>query len=264
LKRELLPALSEWNRSRRRPFSFNTEASINLADDEELMDLMVEADFKAVFVGIETPHEASLSECDKVQNLNRDLLESVRRLHQRGLQVQGGFILGFDSDPASIFDRMAGFIQESGIVTAMVGLLNAPTLSRLHRRLVSEDRIRPRWTGSNTDFTTNIITKLPLDTLVEGYKSVLKALYSHRSYHQRVRQFLRDYRPKGRSRWRVSKREVVALFRSIWVLGLRDRGRRHYWGLMAWTAARRPTLIPIAVTMAIYGHHFRTVFSEAL
>ena len=126
LKEEILPAIIEWMKKKKYPFALFTEASINLSDDEKLMRLMVEANFNAVFVGIETPNEESLAECGKFQNKNRDLVASVRKLQNHGLEVQGGFILGFDSDPHSIFEDQISFIQRSGIVTAMVGLLNAP------------------------------------------------------------------------------------------------------------------------------------------
>lgn len=264
LKEELLPALRQWNRSQRAPVSFNTEASINLSDDPELMDMMVQAGFDSVFVGIETPSEEGLAECGKEQNRNRDLLASIRRMQHHGLQVQGGFILGFDSDTASIFERMSDFIQKSGIVTAMVGLLNAPKLSRLYRRLARDERIRPDWSGDNTDFSTNIVPRMSFDRLTEGYRSVLRSIYSHRAYYERIRTFLREYRPQGLQGGSLSWQHIKAFIRSIWVLGVREKGRRHYWGLLAWTATHRPSLIPLAVTMAIYGHHFRFVFRQAL
>ena len=124
LKQDLLPALIEWQKGKRK-VSFFTEASINLADDAELMRLMVEAGFETVFVGIETPDESSLAECNKKQNRGRDLVENVKRIQRAGMQVQAGFIVGFDSDLPSIFQRQIDFIQKSGIVTAMVGLLQA-------------------------------------------------------------------------------------------------------------------------------------------
>jgi len=126
LKKEILPAIITWMQERKHPFNFYTEVSINIADDEELMQLMVKAGFDQVFVGIESPNEDSLAECSKLQNRNRDLIASVRKIQRAGLEVQAGFIVGFDKDPAFIFERLIGFIQESGIATAMVGLLNAP------------------------------------------------------------------------------------------------------------------------------------------
>ncbi len=264
LKRELLPAIAEWNRRHRRPFVFNTEVSINLVDDPELMRLMVEAGFDTVFVGIETPNEESLAECNKFQNRRRNLLTAVRTLHRNGLQVQGGFIIGFDSDPPNIFERHIRFIQESGIVTAMVGLLNAPKLSKLYSRLKRENRIRLQWTGNNTDFSTNIIPRLPLDTLIEGYKQVLRTIYSPKEYYARVRQFLRDYQPKTGRFKRIKREQLGAFLKSIWVLGVRGEERLHYWSLLLWTALRRPRLFPLAVTLSIYGYHFRMVFHQAM
>jgi len=140
LKNEILPAIIEWNEKRKHPFYFNTEVSINLADDDKLMQLMVKAGFESVFVGIESPNEESLIECNKTQNRNRDLVSSVKKIQQFGLEVQGGFIVGFDNDPPTIFDKLTNFIQESGIVTAMVGLLNAPKGTKLQKRLLKEDR----------------------------------------------------------------------------------------------------------------------------
>jgi radical SAM superfamily enzyme YgiQ (UPF0313 family) len=140
LKKEILPAIADWMEQRKHPFYLNTEASINLADDEQLMHLMVKAGFEAVFIGIESPNEESLVECNKTQNRNRNLIASIKKIQLAGLEVQGGFIVGFDNDPPSIFEKLSSFIQESGIVTAMVGLLNAPKGTKLEKRLAAEGR----------------------------------------------------------------------------------------------------------------------------
>ena len=140
LKTDLLPALIEWRKGKT-GIVFFTEASINLADDQPLMEMMVEAGFNKVFIGIETPDEECLAECSKVQNRNRDLVEDVKRIQRAGLQVQGGFIVGFDHDRPSIFQRQIDFIQKSGIVTAMVGLLQAPPGTRLYERMKKEGRL---------------------------------------------------------------------------------------------------------------------------
>jgi len=140
LKTHLLPALIEWRKDKKGCVFF-TEASINLADDPELLDMMVTAGFDSVFIGIESPDEACLTECHKTQNKNRDLLESVGIMHRSGLQVMGGFIVGFDSDTQSIFQRQIDFIAQSGIVTAMVGMLQAPPGTRLFDRLQRESRV---------------------------------------------------------------------------------------------------------------------------
>jgi radical SAM superfamily enzyme YgiQ (UPF0313 family) len=257
LKNELLPALIEWQKDKG-GIPFNTEVSINLADDEELMQMMVEAGFDTVFIGIETPDEDSLTECSKNQNKNRDLVEDVKRIQRTGLQVQGGFIIGFDHDTPSIFQRQIDFIQKSGIVTAMVGLLQAPPGTRLYERLKREGRLLDRISGDNVDGTTNIIPKMNLDTLREGYENILGHIYSPEHYYERVKTFLREYKPP-KIKAPLDFEHVLAFFRSIYRLGIIDKARVHYWKLLLWTLFRRPALFPLAVTFAIYGHHFRQV-----
>ena len=258
LRTEVLPALIEWHRDRVGISSFSTEVSINLADDDELLRLMVEAGFTTVFVGIETPSEAGLSECSKFQNRNRDLVESVKRLQHAGLQVQGGFIVGFDSDTPSIFQQQVDFIQMSGIVTAMVGLLQAPYGTRLYERLQHEGRLTSEMTGDNADGSTNIVPAMGLDALHQGYRWLLGQIYSPPFYYERVRTFLREYRAPEVS-MRLESEHIAAFFRSIYQLGIRGRERAHYWALLFWALFRRPELFPLAVTLAIYGFHFRQV-----
>ena len=182
LKKELLPALIEWRKDKV-GLSFNTEVSINLADDDELMELMYKAGFDTVFIGVETPDEDSLAECNKKQNQHRDLVADVQRIQRNGMQVQGGFIIGFDSDTTSIFQRQIEFIQKSGIVTAMVGLLQAPIGTRLYERLTREGRLLGMMSGDNVDGTTNIIPKMNIDILHKGYKTVINSLYAPKNYY---------------------------------------------------------------------------------
>jgi len=257
LKRELLPALIEW-RNHREGLPLHTEVSINLADDEELMAMMVEAGFSQVFIGIETPDEDSLAECNKKQNKGRDLVEDVKRMQRAGLQVQGGFIVGFDSDKPSIFQRQIDFIQQSGIVTAMVGLLQAPVGTRLYERLKGEGRILDCISGDNVDGTTNIIPKMDLAVLRDGYKSVMEHIYSPAFYYERVKTFLREYQPP-KIKAPLDFQHILAFFRSIFRLGIFGKERRYYWDLLVWTLFRRPVLFAEAVTFAIYGYHFRKV-----
>jgi radical SAM superfamily enzyme YgiQ (UPF0313 family) len=260
LKAEIMPAIIEWIRERDFPFSFFTEASIDLSDDEELMQLMVEAGFDTVFVGIETPHEESLTECSKLQNRNRDLVASVQKIQQYGLQVTGGFIVGFDSDPPSIFERQINFIQKSGIVTAMVGLLNAPRGTRLYKRLYKENRLVHGFTGDNTDCSINFVPKMGYETLVAGYEQVVKTIYAPSNYYKRIRTFFREYRPYSIQTPPVNFPYLKAFLKSIWLLGIRGSERFQYWRLLVSTLLRRPRSIPLAITLAIYGFHFRKVF----
>jgi radical SAM superfamily enzyme YgiQ (UPF0313 family) len=259
LKSEILPAIIEWMEDRKRPFSFYTEASINLADDDELMRLMVEAGFNCVFVGIESPSEESLVECNKLQNRNRDLLASVKRMQNYGLQVQGGFIVGFDSDPLSIFRSQIDFIQKSGIVMAMVGVLMAPPETRLYKRLKKENRILPKGTGDNTDGSTNFIPKMGREALASGYRHVVDTIYAPKQYYERIRTFLSEYRPGDKGGFRVSLVHLIALVRSTWALGVKEKGRTHYWKLVFWTLLRKPRAFPVSMALAVQGFHFRKV-----
>jgi radical SAM superfamily enzyme YgiQ (UPF0313 family) len=261
LKDELLPALIAWQQGKRR-LRFYTEASINLADDAELMRRMVAAGFDTVFIGIETPDEAGLAECSKHHNRDRDMVGDVKRIQRAGLQVQGGFIVGFDSDTPAIFQQQWEFIQKSGIATAMVGLLNAPRGTRLYARLEREGRLVGQMTGDNVDGTTNFVPRMSAAALREGYTNLLRRLYAPGPYYRRVRTFLREYHPRrtGASfRWS----DLRTFAHSSLRLGVFGRERAHYWGLLAWTTFRRPALLHMAVTSAIYGHHFRRV-CEAL
>jgi len=262
LKLEIIPAIIEWRKSKRRPFTLFTEASINLADDEELMKLMVDAGFSAVFIGIETPNEESLVECAKSQNQNRDLVASVKKIQNSGLEVQGGFIVGFDSDPLSIFKSQISFIQKSGIVTAMVGLLSAPPGTRLYHRLKKENRLIKAFTGNNTDCSLNFIPKMNHETLIDGYKHILNTIYSPKHYYERVKTFLREYKPRDQTVGRLQFQYIRAFFKSIWFLGIREKGRRYYWKLFLSTLLKQPRKFPISISLSVYGYHFRKVVKK--
>jgi radical SAM superfamily enzyme YgiQ (UPF0313 family) len=257
IKSELLPALIEWRKGKT-GLSFSTEASINLADDPQLLSLMTQAGFDTVFVGIETPHEGSLTECSKSQNKGRDLVESVKLIQRAGIQVQGGFIVGFDNDPPSIFQQQVDFIQKSGIVTAMVGLLQAPPGTRLYERMQKEGRLVNEMSGDNVDGSTNIIPKMGLEPLREGYRKLLAQIYAPKFYYERVLTFLREYNPP-KVRFHPDPQYILAFGRSMYQLGIRGVERAHYWRLLFWTLFRRPRLFPLAVTLAIMGFHFRQV-----
>jgi radical SAM superfamily enzyme YgiQ (UPF0313 family) len=262
LKKDILPAVIEWMEKRKHPFALNTEGSINLSDDEELMQLMVRAGFDTVFVGIESPNEESLIECSKVQNRNRDLIASVKKIQQAGLEVQAGFIVGFDKDPASIFERLIAFIQESGIATAMVGLLNAPHGTKLYHRLKQEGRLLNAPTGDNTDFSINFIPKMNTEHLISGYRKILNTIYSPKHYYARMKQFLKEYRPPKARGGRFRFNHLKAVIKSSVRLGIIGRERYQYWKIFFWSLFRRPRLLPLAITLSIYGFHFRKVFKR--
>ncbi len=259
LKTETLPAIIKWMEEKKYPFVFSTEATINLADDEELMRLMVRAKFNTVFVGIETPNEESLAECNKFTNINRDLVASVKKIQNHGLEVQGGFIVGFDSDPPAIFKNQISFIQKSGIATAMVGLLNAPRGTRLYQRLKRENRLLKGFSGDNTDCSLNFIPKMGHETLISGYKHILNTIYSPKHYYERVKTFLREYRPQGGITSRLQAYHIRAFVKSMWFLGIREKGRKYYWKLFLSTLLRRPRSFPISISLAVSGYHFRKI-----
>lgn len=260
VKKNLLPRMKEWMQIHKYPFVFNTETSINIADDRALMDLMVEAGFNATFIGIETPDEQSLQECNKVQNKNRNLLESVKKIQQAGLKVSGGFIVGFDSDTPSVFQRQIDFIQQSGIVSAMVGLLNAPKNTKLYERLKSENRIIKQYTGNNTDLTINFIPKMNYNDLVAGYQKIIQNIYATKPYYRRARLLLSNYNNKYKGQTKISFQLFISALKSIFIIGFLSKGRVEYWKFMAWTLFKRPGLMVDAITFTVFGYHYRKVF----
>ncbi|MDF1576681.1 MAG: B12-binding domain-containing radical SAM protein [Bacteroidales bacterium] len=260
LKQELLPAIGNWNRERKYPYTFTTEASIDLSDDPELLSAMAYAGFEKVFVGIETPDEESLKECNKYLNQGRNLLESVEKIQAAGIEVSAGFIVGFDHDTSGIFQRQIDFIQRSGIITAMVGLLNAPSRTRLYKRLKEEGRILWTHEGDNTNYSMNFVPKMKQELLLEGYQKILDNIYSSKAYYLRLKGFLTNFKPRSVARARLSKENMLALLRSIFYLGIVDHSRLYYWKLVFWSLSRRPDVFPLAVTYSIYGYHFRKVY----
>jgi len=262
LKAEILPAIIDWMEKKKHPFTFFTEASLNLADDEELMRLLVKAGFDMLFIGIETPSEEGLNECNKLPNRNRDLLASVKKIQNFGFQVQGGFIVGFDSDPISIFKSQINFIQKSGIVTAMVGMLMAPPETRLYKRLKKENRLLEGGSGDNTDGSTNFIPKMGYETLANGYKHILDTIYAPKHYYERIKVFLAEYKPQRKTKFRIRFEYVAPLLRSIWVLGIKEKGRKQFWTQLVSLLVRQPRRLPMFISFAILGFHFRKVASK--
>ena len=259
--REMLLELIDWRARAGAEIGFLTEASTNLADDPELCELMVRAGFKKVFVGIETPSKESLEECRKLQNRNRDLVETVKVLQRAGLEVMGGFIVGFDNDKSDVFRRQFEFIQRSGVVTAMVGLLTALPQTRLYHRLLKEGRLETGSTGNNTEASLNFRPKLNREFLVNGYRDLMRRLYEPGAYYQRILTFLENHRPTG-PRLRLSPADLQAFFRSTWLLGVRYRGRCAYWRFCLVTLLKRPRQFRVAMELAILGYHFRRVASR--
>jgi len=257
---DLLPAIIQWNKRHGYPFDFTTEASINLSDDAALMQMMREACFIKVFIGIETPDENSLEECDKKMNKQRDLIQCVNKIQSAGMEVMGGFIVGFDNDSPGIFQSQIDFIQQSGIITAMVGLLNAPNNTRLYKRLSEEGRIINYASGDNTSYSINFIPKMKKEVLLNGYQTILNNIYSSKAYYERVIRFLKNFPPALTSQTTLTFGRILALFRSMVILGIFTSNQLYYWRLFFWTLFCRPKLFPMAITYSIYGYHFKKVF----
>ena len=262
LKTELLPAISLWMDQHGHPFYFTTEASINLADDPELMSLMIKAGFLSVFIGIETPEVTSLEECNKVQNKNRNLIESVKKVQKAGMEVLGGFIIGFDSDTPNIFRQQIEFIQRSGIISAMIGLLNAPTKSQLYKRLEAEGRIIERWQGDNTSTDMNFVPKMDKTLLEKGFQEVIHGVYGGRAFYERVKNFLTDFHPGVKNKNKVDFIKFMAFLKSIFIIGIFDSNRLYYWRLFFWSLFHRRDLFPWAITYTIFGYHYKKSYAK--
>jgi radical SAM superfamily enzyme YgiQ (UPF0313 family) len=257
LVKELLPAIAEWNNSHKRPFAFYTEASVNLADDKELLELMRDAGFFRVFLGIETPDEAGLKLAQKYQNTKRSLLDCVKRIQRYGMEVMAGFIVGFDSDTDDVFDRQVEFIQESAIPLAMVGLLQALPGTQLYRRLVREGRLLADGSGNNMELALNFMPKMDPKRLVEGYRSILKRIYDYDAYYERARTFLSRYRPAHNYERTFS--DYKAFVNSLWKQGVFGEARAKYWKFLFDAATRYRHAFGTAVTLAIMEYHLQAI-----
>ncbi len=262
--KRLLPDLADWSERHGHPFSFITEASVNLAEDEELLYGMRRAGFRRVFLGIETPVEASLKEAQKGQNMRGDLLDSVRRIQSYGMEVMAGFIVGFDNDPEDIFELQIDFIRESAIPLAMVGLLTALPDTQLWRRLEREGRLLAESTGNNTDGSLNFIPKMDAARLVEGYKAILRTIYSPGEYYQRTLNCLERVvagAPEPRRGGLGS--EILTLSRIVLALGVRDNARGEFWRFLRLALVQHRKKFAEAIRMAALGYHFRKLMEAS-
>ena len=258
--RLFMPDLVKWSKDNEFPFSFITEASVNLAEDDHLLELMEDAGFRRVFLGIETPVEESLKEAQKGQNTRRDLLESVHKIQSYGMEVMAGFIVGFDNEPEDIFDLQMAFIRESGIPLAMVGLLTALPDTQLWRRLEKEGRLLDVSTGNNTDCTINFVPTMNVDRLIEGYKSVLRNIYSPQEYYRRALDCLSRFH-KDRIEPRKSDfiKDIKAFYKIIMTLGVRDSSRASFWSYVYQLIRFHPKDFTHGLTLAAMGYHFRQI-----
>ena len=257
--RLFMPDLIEWSRRNEFPFSFITEASVNLAEDDALLKQMQEAGFRRVFLGIETPVEESLKEAQKSQNTRRNLLDSIHKIQSYGMEVMAGFIVGFDSDPEDIFQLQMNFIHESGIPLAMVGLLTALPDTQLWRRLEKEGRLLDASTGNNTDCTINFVPRMDATRLVEGYKNLVRQIYSPREYYQRALDCLSRLRSGAEPRRSTFLEDARSLFNVLLTLGVRDRSRLQFWRYFYELVRHHTDNFAHGLTLAAMGYHFRRI-----
>lgn len=264
--KQLLPALAEWSEQHDYPFSFVTEASINLADDEKLLQVMRRAGFRRVFIGIETPVEESLKLAQKSQNTRRDLLDSIKKIQSYGMEVMAGFIVGFDNDPDNIFERQINFIRQSAIPLSLVSLLAAIPSTQLWRRLEREGRLLGfDHSGNFTDCSLNFVPKMNAVRLIEGYKSILRTIYSPREYYQRSLAFLvqvnRDGAPKTGNA-KATLNDLFSLFRIALTLGVRDQARLEFWRYLRHVIFEHREKFEQGIVLAAMGYHFRRLTEE--
>jgi len=261
--KKMLPEITQWQKNRQYPFWLLTEASLHIADDEKLMQMMVEAGFDRIFIGLETPNRESLIECGKTHDESQDMTALVKKVQNHGLQVMGGYIVGFDSDPPTIFEDQISFIQKTGVVIAMVGILDALPKTRLYQRLKKEGRLIKESTGNNTDGSLNFIPKMNSQTLKDGYLRVIQTIYSPKQYHERIINFFKEYRPL-RKRMRITVPELNAFAKSIWRIGVKGnwQERWYYWKLLTIAAVKYRSFFSEAVVLQIYGFHFRRIINR--
>jgi len=265
LKQEILPAMTAWMRRHRYPFTFLTQTSLDVADDQELLELLVQAGFTTLFIGIESIHDETLKECAKNQNRNRDMLASVHRIQRSGLQVQGGFLVGFDNDPRDVFEQQAAFVQESGIATAMMNILKPMPGTRLFERLGKEGRLKAR--SFQGEFTAGVVDFVPktmsAQELSEGFRAMVARLYAPSAYHARLRKFFESYDHRTPAPGPpVQGITILSLFTALFVLGVLDRGRFHNLRFLLGCLRKRPKCFRLALTLAVYGRNYRKHYEQ--
>jgi radical SAM superfamily enzyme YgiQ (UPF0313 family) len=264
LVKQFLPQLKTWMTERKWPFEFTTEASINLADDEELMRLMQEVGFFAIFVGIESPDEATLIHMQKRQNTHRSIAESVHKIYRHGMFVNAGFILGFDTEPGSVSRALIECIEATAIPVNMAGLLFALPTTQLARRLAKEGRlhenfdVQPDGVGDQCTAGLNFTTCRPRADILKDYLAVVENIYAPEAFFERVRRTVaemdsskRHFRPS----FRHQMKELKGFARMIWRLGTARDTARYFWRVIGRTLVTNPRSIRYAGSlMALYLH----------
>ncbi len=268
LKAELLPALIEWRKRTQPSFYFATQLTINLADDEELMQLLADAGFRHIFIGIETPSEESLKVSHKTQNLKKNLLETIHLIHSKGFIIAGGFIVGFDTDDASIFQRQIKFIQESGIPLPIVNILKAPPATDLYKRMKVEQRLSKPFAFTEGD--TNIIPVMNPVELYEGFIDIIDEIYTPEGSYQRLMNFFKTYRyPKStiKIKERLTAKQISMALTIMYRLGVKSSDRKYFWKLFFWSVRNNRKMLDKAFFYSIMIHQmhetYKTIHEKA-
>ncbi len=253
--------LAAWQVEHDHPFSFYTEASIDLADKTELLSTMVEANFMYVFIGIETPSSEALKQSRKFQNLRSDNVKQVRVIQEAGLWVLAGFIVGFDSDDETIFDRQREFIELTTITWAMAGVLQAPPTTALFDRMKREGRLIENSDAITNFSPPNFETVLPFPVLLRGLATLLSDLYEARPFFKRALRSLEVWRPRATQ---VPPElpllyNLRVLLASIWQQGVRSPYKREYWKFLFEIVrryARTPAKLWLGFNIMLSANHF--------
>ena len=265
---KLLPVIAEWQKAHGYPFSLSTEASVNLALMDELMDEMVEAGFDTVFLGIETPNPKALIKTKKPQNTSRKeehfLFNAVRKIQRKGMQVQGGFILGLDSDDEGVFDAQIEFIQQAGIPVAPIYLLTALRGTDMYDRLSAENRLLDKEIGTSA-MTLNFKPELDPRTLIDGYRRVTATLYDPtlENYFQRCLALFEHLRPVPHLRKAMGRNAIVVAAMRV----RRQLSENQIPALskfIAKVSRDHPRMLPTALRLAALGYHFERVTRQQI
>jgi radical SAM superfamily enzyme YgiQ (UPF0313 family) len=265
VKKDLLPALIQWQQAHGKAFRFFTEASINIAEDADLMTAMREAGFDQVFIGLETPSLDALAETGKKQNLKVNMLEAVKTIQRHGMEVMAGFIVGFDSDREDIFDRQIAFIQAAAIPQAMVGMLTALPGTQLHRRLADEGRLLRSTDGNNTHgHAVNFVTRMDRQMLRDGYNRIMSTIYDSglKNYFGRCSRLLDRIGNPQFSR-KIQFTEILSLIYSLGRQSVAPYGY-HYIRFLIRNLMRNRRMFSEAVRFGVIGHHYYKITCEMI
>lgn len=264
LKQELLPALIEWRRQYVPIFSFSTQVSINLVDDVEMMDMMLEAGFRHLFVGIETDNEDTLKLTGKSQNTRRNILDSISILHRKGFIVVGGFIVGFDTDTPETFHTQADLIQNSGIMLATLNMLKAPPGTPLFERMQRENRLIPGFSFHEAE--TNIALNMPSKLFYQAFQQTIQQVYAPAFSSERAKKWLTEFNHLPAVETDIPALNTLdyipVLFRAIYFIGIKYSGRKYFWRLLWWSVRHRPRLLDWALVETIFIYQLDNLLIE--